>query len=799
MVDDNPKGILGDKNNTRYKIIVSILFGLLGFVVNFYSIDFPFPPYTATVLIGLLFPMLIALTWGWKYGLLSALAGGCQSMWWIWGPSNGYAIFTIVPPFTLWVLWHGYFAEMRRKSDEQKWWQNMYVVEIPFRILTTINLYTLARWGISLNPPPWGWASEATSIIPMEFTNFVVIKQFVVGYVILLLADVLLNIESTRRFFGLEKRPDHTDTGYVISLSLLLGVIFWVIDSVIGSVIFYTERSFLDMLALNIPPGVFYVRIFFILACLAGGLMFSKVLHKHYEIENKFKYLYSMVRLMCDNLPDLIWTKDLKSKFIFVNKSCCEVLLNAKDTDEPIGKDDIYFAEREKASHPGNPDYHTFGEKCTDSDLMVMETNKPICGDESGNLKGENIYLDVYKAPFLDENNNMIGTVGCARIITKEKELEEARIKAEANIEHLNSVLKAIRNVNQLMVKETDRDIILQKACDILADARGYEAVWLGLLENGESFVTVKGSGFREDVSRLCKYIVDGNHPSCISKTLAGKSMLTIIDKSQECVDCLFKDACSSQEVMISRIEHSGRLFGLLAVSITSDDGVDKEEEGLLQEVASDIGLAFYKMEIEEAHKKTEEELKESEERYRSLHTAANEGIALHEMIYDESGTPVDYRILDINPAFESILGIKKKDALGAKASELYGTGEAPYLDIYAKVADTREPITFETAFDLMGKSFKISVFSPAKGMFATLFADITEHKKAEYKIHKLNQELEKRVQERTAELEDKNAELEHMNSAFVGRELRMIELKKQIAELEKDAEPDKKAGDKTT
>ena len=361
-----------------------------------------------------------------------------------------------------------------------------------------------------------------------------------------------------------------------------------------------------------------------------------------------------------------------------------------------------------------------------------------------------------------------------------------AEIKqAEANIRHLNSVLEAIRNVNQLIVVETDRDILLQKTCDTLVDARSYVAVWLGFIQNGETFATVKSSGFKGDVSRFSEYVAGGNYPSCIREMLADNDMFTIIDKSQECVDCPFKDAFSSQEVMISRIEHSGRLFGLLAVSITSDDGVDKEEEGLLQEVASDIGLAFYKMEIEEAHKKTEEELKESEERYRSLHTAANEGIALHEMIYDESGTPVDYRILDINPAFESILGIKKKDALGAKASELYGTGEAPYLDIYAKVADTREPITFETAFDLMGKSFKISVFSPAKGMFATLFADITEHKKAEYKIHKLNQELDKRVQERTAELEDKNAELEHMNSVFVGRELRMAELKKQIAELE--------------
>ena len=62
---------------TRYRVLVAVLFGLIGFGVNFLDIDLlQDTPFQVNLLVGLLFPLLVAQAWGWRYGLLSALAGG---------------------------------------------------------------------------------------------------------------------------------------------------------------------------------------------------------------------------------------------------------------------------------------------------------------------------------------------------------------------------------------------------------------------------------------------------------------------------------------------------------------------------------------------------------------------------------------------------------------------------------------------------------------------------------------------------------------------------------------------------
>ena len=109
-----------------------------------------------------------------------------------------------------------------------------------------------------------------------------------------------------------------------------------------------------------------------------------------------------------------------------------------------------------------------------------------------------------------------------------------------------------------------------------------------------------------------------------------------------------------------------------------------------------------------------------------------SEGLALHKMLFDETGKPIDYVILEVNPAFEELTGVSAQDCAGCRASEIFGTGSAPYLQEYAAVVRTGHPFSFEVCFSPMNRHFRISAFSPEAGQFVTVFMDISDRKQAE-------------------------------------------------------------------
>ena len=130
--------------------------------------------------------------------------------------------------------------------------------------------------------------------------------------------------------------------------------------------------------------------------------------------------------------------------------------------------------------------------------------------------------------------------------------------------------------------------------------------------------------------------------------------------------------------------------------------------------------------------KQAEEALRESEKQYADLFNSMQEMVVLHEAVEDAAGRVTDYRILDCNAAFTRITGIPREQARGRLASELYGTGRAPYLETYAEVLRSGQPTYFETFFPPMDKHFGISVFAPGPRRFATVTIDISDRKRIE-------------------------------------------------------------------
>ncbi|MCG6970529.1 MAG: PAS domain S-box protein [Gammaproteobacteria bacterium] len=131
-------------------------------------------------------------------------------------------------------------------------------------------------------------------------------------------------------------------------------------------------------------------------------------------------------------------------------------------------------------------------------------------------------------------------------------------------------------------------------------------------------------------------------------------------------------------------------------------------------------------------HKKIFNALQTSERKYRQLFENMTSGFALHEIICDDDGKPVNYRYLELNPAFEKQTGVPPSALLGKTILEVLPDTEKYWIETFGRVALTGEPIAYENYSRELGKYYDTWVFSPEKNQFAVIFTDISERKRSE-------------------------------------------------------------------
>lgn len=143
---------------------------------------------------------------------------------------------------------------------------------------------------------------------------------------------------------------------------------------------------------------------------------------------------------------------------------------------------------------------------------------------------------------------------------------------------------------------------------------------------------------------------------------------------------------------------------------------------------------------------RVEDALRASEERYRGLfreESAAYEGLfanvpdgcALHEIILDPSGEPVDYRFLAVNAAFERLTGLPAESVVGHTVLELLGSGGLDLVHAFGPVVLTGEPVVVERGSEARDRVFRIQAYRSRPGRFVTLFSDVTQQRLLEVRL----------------------------------------------------------------
>lgn len=425
------------------------------------------------------------------------------------------------------------------------------------------------------------------------------------------------------------------------------------------------------------------------------------------------------LRLMIDNSPIGFCGTDLKGNFIDVNPAMCLML--------GYSKKELTAKHFNQVSHP-------------DDREINQEMYQKL-------VEGKIKYFDLEKR-YIHKNGKIVYVLirsQLARNLEGEPQFEFALVEditgrklAEEKIQHLNLILRTIRNVNQLIVEEKNRDALIQKVCEILTENRGYINAWIVLLGEKGEYLCSAESGLGKSFTPLRKMLEKGELTKCGSRTLKKENVVRIEDPSKECGGCPLSRDYEGRSGFSVRLGHGENIYGLLTVSSPSFIMEDEKEQELFREIGGDIGFALHNIEAAEQSEKAEAQLK--------LQSLALESAANAIVITDAEG-----QILWTNPAFSTLTGYPLEEALGKNPrflksgqqdekfyKNLWDTitaGEVWKGEITNKRFDGELYTEEMTIAPLVSKENEISNYIAIK-------QDITERARAEEEIRQRTEEL---------------------------------------------------------
>ncbi len=257
--------------------------------------------------------------------------------------------------------------------------------------------------------------------------------------------------------------------------------------------------------------------------------------------------------------------------------------------------------------------------------------------------------------------------------------------EAQQRLDHLNQVLMAIREVNQIIVRVDDQETLIQKICDSMVSTRGYQYAWI-LLENDDELQYFYGAPPHSEFDDFREDLEDGWRPPCL-KDENDASTATVIEAGDgRCVACALECFGGSADGLVMSLRHRNTDYGKMGVRIPEGMASDEEELHLFEEVAADITFALAGIRMENARRRADERLREQSE----LLEAFFEHIQIPVALLD-----TDFNFIRVNEAYAEADERSPEEFIGANHFDMYPSDA---VEIFEEVVRTGEPYEVQSA-----------------------------------------------------------------------------------------------------
>jgi len=310
------------------------------------------------------------------------------------------------------------------------------------------------------------------------------------------------------------------------------------------------------------------------------------------------------------------------------------------------------------------------------------------------------------------------------------------RMKLQERLDHQNRVLAAIRKVNQLIVGEKDPERLLNKACSLLVETRGFYNAWIALTVDGRPKKPFYHVGFNGEFSRMAKRLLAGNIPACAQAVHMCGNVQVKENPLHYCKGCPLSDLYAGRAGLCVGLNYAGRNFGWLSLSCPVEFAHCPEEHDLIKEVAGDIAFALWAIENENHRKSVEHQ-------YAVILAASVDAVV---------ATDMNDRITVFNPSAEKMFNCEAEEALGSSITRfcpedrlaerermmrrLHETGEVAGYESERQTADGRR-IWVE-----FSKSLSRDDLGHPQGINSIL-RDISQRKEMEQDVVRLQKQMQ--------------------------------------------------------